>query len=128
VTFVDLAQLADLFGVEIFLAGSVPEHVLDMERIAVGCLQNFSSIELGIDDVQRIVLEEIVDELYGYALRQRLEFDLCEGGPDTLEEEIFLHLNDSSADEGNVQEGFQEFLLSGRDPIEVVKEDQIGLV
>ena len=35
VSFVDLAQLADLLGVEVFLTGAVPEHILDMERIAI---------------------------------------------------------------------------------------------
>ena len=34
--FIDLAELANLFSVEIFLSGTVPKHVLDVEWIAVG--------------------------------------------------------------------------------------------
>ena len=78
--------------------------------------------------MQRIVLEKVVDELDGNAFRQRFQFDLGERGPDALEEEVLLHLYHSSADDGDVQQGFQEFLLSRRDPVQVVKEDQIGLV
>ena len=126
--FIDLAQLADLLSVEILLTGAMPEHILDMEWIAVGCFEDLPSIELGIDNVQSIVLEKVVDELDGNALRQGFEFNLGEGSPDSLEGEILLHLNHRSTDEGDVQKSFQELLLSGRDPVQVVKEDQIGLL
>ena len=78
VSLIDLAELSNLFGVEILFAGAVPKHVLDVKWIAVGRLEDFPSIELWIDDVQRVVVEEVVDKLHGNRFRQRLQLDLCE--------------------------------------------------
>jgi hypothetical protein len=103
VPLIDLAKLPDLLRVEIFLARAVPQHVLDVKWIAVGRFKDLSSVELGIYGVKRIVLEEVVDELDGNTLRQWLQFDLGEGCPDALKEEILFHLHDGSADEGDVQ-------------------------
>jgi hypothetical protein len=113
VSFVRLAKLANLLGVEILFTGTVPEHVLDMERIAVGCFEDLHSVEVRIDDVQLIVLEEIVDQLHAHTFCEGLQFDLGERGPDALEEEGFLHLNNGSADESDVQKRFEKLLLSG---------------
>jgi hypothetical protein len=99
-----------------------------MEWIAVGCFEDLPSIELWIDDMQWIVLEKVVDELDGNSFGQRLQVDLGEGCPNTFEGEVLLHLNYGSTDEGDVQQRFQELLLGGRDPVQVVKEDQIRLL
>jgi hypothetical protein len=113
VSFVDLAKLTNFLTIEILFTGAVPKHVLDMEWIAVGGFEDLHSVELRINDVQGIVIEKVVDELDGDGFRQRLEFDLGERSPDALEEEVLLHLNHRSTDDGDVQQGFEEFLLSG---------------
>jgi hypothetical protein len=33
--FIDLSKLADLFVIDILLPGTMPEHILDMKRIAI---------------------------------------------------------------------------------------------
>ena len=123
VSLIDLAQLAYLLGVEVFLTGAVPEHVLDVKGIAVRRFEEFSSVELGINDVQSVVLKEIVDQLDCNWLRQRFQFDLREGCPDTFEEEVLLHLYHGCANESDIQKRFEKLLLSRRNPVQVIEED-----
>ena len=78
--------------------------------------------------MQRVGLKDVVDELHGSRFWQGLKFDLGERGPDALEEEGFLHLDNGSADEGDVQERFEKPLLSGRDPVQVIEEYEVGLL
>jgi hypothetical protein len=88
VSLIDLTQFANLVGVEVFLSRAVPEHVLDVKRITVGCFENFPSVQFGVDDMQWIVLEEIVDQLNAKTFWKMLQVDLGERCPDALEKKF----------------------------------------
>ena len=68
-TFIDLTEFSDLFCVDILLPGTMPEHILNMEWIAVGRFQDFSSIEFTINDPQIVVIKEIIDHLHTDGIR-----------------------------------------------------------
>ena len=74
----ELPEFADFFGLDIFLFQAMPDDVLDVERIAVGRLEDFTLIEIGLKDMNRVVLDEVPYQLRAYCLRQRSEFDHAE--------------------------------------------------
>jgi hypothetical protein len=68
-TFIDLTEFSDLFRVNIFLPGTMPEHILNMKWITVGRFQDFSAVKFTINDPQIVVIKEIIDHLHTDGIR-----------------------------------------------------------